>query len=73
MREAEKQLPPELQLINQLMHAEDEAIQRQIVAEMPAEARPRMAELLETMTAEMEGQSDPEMIGRLTKLQTLFG
>ena len=72
MREAEKQLPPELQLINQLMHAENEAVQRQIVAQMPPEARPRMAELLEMMTAEMDGQGDPEAVARLSKLQALF-
>lgn len=72
MREAEKQLPPELQLINQLLHAGDESLQRQIVASMPPEARPRLAEIIETMAAEMVGNGDPAMIEQLERLQELF-
>jgi hypothetical protein len=72
MREAEKQLPPELQLINQLLHAGDESLQRQIVASMPPEARPRLAEIIEAMAAEMVGNGDPVMIEQLERLQDLF-
>lgn len=72
MREAEKQLPPELQLINQLLHTGDESLQRQIIASMPPEARPRLAEIIEAMAAEMVGNGDPVMIEQLERLQGLF-
>lgn len=71
MSEAEKQMPPELKLINDLLTAEDPAERQRLIDSIPAEERPQMAALLQIMGAEMV-RSDPRLQDRLLELQKIL-
>lgn len=73
IKEAENQLPPELRLINQLIRLPDEAAQRQIINQLPADARPQLAQLLQAVGAQMAENGDEEMLARVVKLQAMVG
>lgn len=71
MAEAEKQMPPELRFINQLISTDDLMEQQQMIDQIPAEERPQMAALLQIMGAEIV-QSNPGLQDRIDELQKLL-
>ncbi len=74
MAEAERAMPPQFRLLNQLLRLEDEQAQRELIAQIPAEGRPELANLLASVTSELSDneESDPELQGRIAKLQALL-
>lgn len=71
LAEAEKQMPPELKLINRLMLTNDPAERQEIVNGISAEEKPQMAALLQIMGAELV-RTDPSLQERLVELQHLL-
>ncbi|MCA9979791.1 MAG: CpXC domain-containing protein [Anaerolineales bacterium] len=72
MEEAERNMPPPLRLLNQLLRVDDEQAQKELVAQIPAENRPELADLLGSMVSEMENGNDPELQARVSQLQALL-
>ncbi len=71
MAEAEKQMPPELRLLNELLSTDDESVQRRLIDQLPAEARPEFGALLKMMGGEF-AKSDPKISKRIENLQALL-
>ena len=71
MEEAEKQMPPELRLLNVLLSTEDESLQRQLIAELPPEGRTQFKALLQMMGGEL-ANSNPALGDRIEKIQTML-
>lgn len=72
IQEAERQLPPELQLLNKLISAQDEAAQRKIIAELPPGSRPQLAQMLESMVQASGETADETVNERIDKLLSLL-
>ncbi|MCB0036697.1 MAG: hypothetical protein KDE51_21845, partial [Anaerolineales bacterium] len=72
IQEAERQLPPELQLLNQLVSAEDEATQRQIIDSIPTEARSQLAEMLKGMVQAAGNTNDENAAEQINKVLALL-
>lgn len=71
MQEAEKQMPPELKLINQMMSAEDPVERQRLVEAIPVEEKPQMAALLQIMGPELV-RAEPALQDRLSELQKML-
>ncbi len=72
IQEAERQLPPELQLLNQLVSAEDEATQQQIINSIPEEARPQLVEMLQGMVQAAGNTNDENAAEQINKVLALL-
>lgn len=72
MEEAERSMPPPLRLLNQLLRLEDPEAQRNLIAQIPAENRPELANLLGSMATEIAENGDPMLQERVNKLQTML-
>ncbi|MCB0207188.1 MAG: hypothetical protein KDH89_20400 [Anaerolineae bacterium] len=70
VREAERQVPPQIRLINDLMRAETDAEQRQILSDNAEMVTPELAEML-TMLAQEMSADRPEMVERVRALQAM--
>ena len=70
VREAERQVPPQLRLVNDLMRAETDAEQRQILSDNAEMMTPELAEML-TMLAQEMSADRPEMAERVRALQAM--
>lgn len=71
MAEAEKQMPPELRLLNVLLSTDDENQQRQLIQQMPPQSRPQFKALLQMMGEELV-QRDPKIGERVARIQKLL-
>ncbi len=66
--EMEKQMPPELALINKLATLESETEQRQFLDDNPEMVRDEMAALLKELQNQSQAGGDPEFADRMGKL-----
>lgn len=75
MEEAEKQVPPQIRLINRLLQAETETEQRTILEENQNLLTPELAQMLnalaEEVTADGQAGQAQEMVGQIRKLQAM--
>jgi hypothetical protein len=74
MDEAERQVPPQIRVINRLLQAEDDEAQRRILDENRELVTPELAQMLEALSEEMATESDgqaAEMTGRIRKLKAM--
>jgi len=75
MEEAEKQVPPQIRLINRLLQAETESEQRTILEENQNLVTPELAQMLNALVEEVtsDGQAGQaqEIAGRIRKLQAM--
>lgn len=72
VQEAERQLPDELRLLNQLIRLDDEKKQREILGQMPAEARQQLSAMLQAVGSDPNNSENPEIAARLERLQALL-
>lgn len=76
MGEAEKQVPPQIRVINRLLRAENEEDQRRILEENRALLTPELVQMLDALLREMtsaateDGQA-ADMAGRINKLKAM--
>lgn len=63
--------PPEYQLIEELIGLEDEAALREALEKNADKITPQFTQLLSGLAAQMEGQGDPEAVGRIQRLNSL--
>jgi len=68
---AESQYPPEIVLLNQLMEAETEADQQQILNENQHLLSPDLVKVLEAVAQEFAGAGQEEVNGRLLAIKAL--
>lgn len=75
MEEAEKQVPPQIRLINRLLQAESEDEQRTILEENQNLLTPELAQMLKALAEEVTSDGQPgqaqEMVGEIRKLQAM--
>ncbi len=71
MAEAEKQLPPEVRLINSIVKAETDDQLKMVLRQIPQAERPQTSQLLEAM-AERAEESDPEAAAKLKKAKSML-
>lgn len=74
MDEAERQVPPQIRVINRLLRAENDEAQRRILDENRELVTPELAQMLEALSQEMATESDgqaAEMTGRIEKLKAM--
>lgn len=64
MAEAENQMPPEVRLMNALVAAKDEAQMRQVIEQIPAEARPEFKQMIDSVI-ERAAAENPEVVQKL--------
>ncbi|MFT7585167.1 MAG: hypothetical protein ACI9EW_001590, partial [Cellvibrionaceae bacterium] len=71
MAEAENQMPPEARLINALVATDDENQMREVINQIPAEARPEVKQMIGSVI-ERAAAENPELAQRLQKALTLL-
>lgn len=74
MDEAERQVPPQIRVINRLLRAENDEAQRRILDENRELVTPELAQMLEALSQEMAAESDgqaAEMTGQIEKLKAM--
>ncbi|HZD11245.1 MAG TPA: CpXC domain-containing protein [Candidatus Binatia bacterium] len=74
LAEAERQVPPQIRVINRLLRAESDADQRRILEENRNLLTPELLQMLEALSQEMATQPDgeaTEMVGRINKLKAM--
>lgn len=74
MDEAERQVPPQIRVINRLLRAESDEEQRRILEENRNLVTPELAQMLEALSQEMAAETDgqaAEMSGRISKLKAM--
>lgn len=70
-KQAESQYPPEIMLLNQLMEAENEAAQQQVLDENAALLTPELIQVLDAVMKQFEDAGQGEMNGRLNAIKGL--
>ncbi|MFW6068945.1 MAG: CpXC domain-containing protein [Chloroflexota bacterium] len=74
MEEAERQVPPQIRIINRLLRAENDEAQRRILDENRELLTPELLQMLNTLSQELtagaDGQ-DADMAGRIDKLKAM--
>lgn len=74
MDEAERQVPPQIRVINRLLRAETDEDQRRILEENRNLVTPELAQMLDALSQEMGSAEDgqaAEMSGRINKLKAM--
>lgn len=74
MEEAERQVPPQIRVINRLLRAENDEDQRSILDENNNLLTPELLQMLETLSQEISaGANDQgtDMVGRINKLKAM--
>lgn len=74
MEEAERQVPPQIRIINQLLRAEDDQAQRRILDENRELLTPELLQMLETLSHELSEAADTQdadMAGQIDKLKAM--
>lgn len=72
IKEAEKQIPPEIRLINGLLRAETESEQRQLLNENAELVKPEMIPVLEMIGQEMAGDGREDMGAKVQKIRGML-
>lgn len=72
IKEAEKQIPPEIRLINNLLRAETESEQRQLLNEHSDLVKPEMIPVLEAIGQEMAGDGRAEMGEKVQQIRGMI-
>ena len=71
MEEAERQAPPHVRLINQLMRAESDGERRRLLDDHPELVTRELAEMLKAVVEDRDPEAPPEMIQTLRSLQAM--
>lgn len=74
MEEAERQVPPQIRIINQLLRAENDEAQRRILDQNRELLTPELLQMLETLSKEISAAADAQdadMAGRIDKLKAM--
>lgn len=72
VEEAEKQVPPEIRLINRLLQAEDEQKQRQILDDNPDMLTPNLVQMLEALVDQIESEDQSgEVADEINRLKAM--
>lgn len=74
MEEAERQVPPQIRVINRLLRAENDEEQRRILEENRNHVTPELVQMLDALSQEMAAEADgqaEEMKGRIKKLKAM--
>ena len=71
MKEAEKQLPPEVRFLNSIITAENDAQMRQILSTVPTNERPQMGQMLDAM-AERAAETEPDTAAKLRQAKSIL-
>lgn len=72
MEEAERQVPPQIRIINRLLRAESDAEQRQILDQNPELLTPELVQMLNALASEVaEDGQDSDMEERIQKLRAM--
>jgi hypothetical protein len=72
MHEAQQQMPPEVQLLNELIQAESEEEQRQLLRDNPELATADFLQIVRSVAGEVESSGQPELIRRVKGLVQLL-
>lgn len=72
VQEAESQMPPELLLLNQLVEAETEAEQRQILEANKQLLSPNLIKMIEVVEDQAKNSGESELNGRLRSLKAMI-
>lgn len=74
MEEAERQVPPQIRIINRLLRAENDEAQRRILDENRELLTPELLQMLNTLSQELTAAADAQdadMAGRIDKLKAM--
>ena len=74
MEEAERQVPPQVRVINRLLRAENDDDQRRILEENRNLLTPELLQMLEALSQEISAEADEQatdMVGRINKLKAM--
>jgi hypothetical protein len=72
MDEAERQVPPQIRIINRLLRAESDAEQREILDQNPEMLTPELVQMLNALASEVaEDGQDSDMEERIQKLRAM--
>lgn len=74
MEEAERQVPPQIRIINRLLRAENDEAQRRILDENRELLTPELLQMLDTLSQELTAAADAQdadMAGRIDKLKAM--
>lgn len=74
MEEAERQVPPQIRVINRLLRAKNDEEQRRILEENRNHVTPELVQMLDALSQEMAAEADgqaEEMKGRIKKLKAM--
>lgn len=71
MAEAENQMPPEVRLINALVAANDDSQMQQVIAQIPAEAKPEIKQMIGSVI-ERAAAENPEVAQKLQNALALM-
>jgi hypothetical protein len=72
MNEVEQQAPPEIQLMNQIIRAESEEEQQQILSQHPEMASPQFLQMIAMVIGEVEAAGENALLERLRQVQRLI-
>ena len=75
MDEAERQVPPQIRVINRLLRAESDEEQRRILEENSNLVTVELAQMLDALSQETAVETDGQaaaMSGRINKLKAMF-
>jgi hypothetical protein len=72
IQEMEKQAPPELQLVNQLIRAENADEQRELLAENSNLVNPELLQIVKALESEAKGSGENSLDGRLREVEAMI-
>jgi hypothetical protein len=72
IQEMEKQAPPELRLVNQLIRAENVDEQRELLAENSRLVNPELLQIVKALESEARGSGEDSLDGRLREVEAMI-
>jgi hypothetical protein len=72
IQEMEKQAPPELRLVNQLIRAENADEQRELLAENSNLVNPELLQIVKALESEAKGSGENSLDGRLREVEAMI-
>jgi hypothetical protein len=72
IQEMEKQAPPELQLVNQLIRAQNADEQRELLAENSNLVNPELLQIVKALESEAKGSGENSLDGRLREVEAMI-